>query len=99
MHVRRHFLNVSAVPTTHQFRVLPVVQVRDCIEKENVSGQPKGDLPPLPPPGHKIDIKVTTTTFALSCSHGHPVRKTLFAAIWMKEQIEPNRWRPTQWLP
>ncbi len=37
------------------------VQVRDRIEKENVSGQPKGDLPPLPPPGHKIDIKVNIT--------------------------------------
>lgn len=37
------------------------VQVRDRIEKENVSGQPKGDLPPLPPPGHKIDIKVNNT--------------------------------------
>lgn len=70
--------------------VLPVAQVRDCIEKENVSGQPKGDLPPLPPPGHKIDIKVNTTTFALSCSHGHPGRWTLFAAIWMEERTEPE---------
>ena len=34
------------------------MQVRDRIEKENVCGQPKGALPPLPPPGQKIDIKV-----------------------------------------
>ena len=63
----RHLLHVSA-KYSPIFGVLPVAQVRDCIEKENVSGQPKGDLPPLPPPGHKIDIKVTTTTCALSCS-------------------------------
>ena len=36
-----------------------MLQVRDRIEKENVSGQPKGELPALPPPGQKIDIKVS----------------------------------------
>ena len=35
------------------------VQVRDQIEKENVSGQPKGNLPPLPSPGSKVDIKAS----------------------------------------
>ncbi|DBB12993.1 hypothetical protein WJX82_004975 [Trebouxia sp. C0006] len=42
------------------FLVSSLKQVRDRIDKENVSGQPKGDLAPLPPPGHKIDIKELT---------------------------------------
>ena len=48
------------------------LQVRDRIEKENVSGQPKGDLPPLPPPGQKIDIKVTLSSPSLPCCSATP---------------------------
>ena len=43
------------------------MQVRDRIEKENVCGQPKRALPPLPPPGHKIDIKVILCIKCCSC--------------------------------
>ncbi|KAL3138080.1 hypothetical protein ABBQ38_005310 [Trebouxia sp. C0009 RCD-2024] len=57
------------------FLVSSLKEVRDRIEKENVGGQPKGDLPALPPPGQKIDIK------ELSWEDRERVLRLLFAKI------------------
>ena len=43
----------------HAVVAMCLVQVRDQIEKENVSQQPRKGAPPLPPPGQKVDIKVS----------------------------------------
>lgn len=43
----------------HVAAMFVAFQVRDQIEKENVSQQARKGPPPLPPPGQKVDIKVS----------------------------------------
>ena len=46
---------------TQPVKAVNDLQVRDQIEKENVSQQPRKQPAPLPPPGQKVDIKVSAT--------------------------------------